>query len=177
MNAWRLLKSLRDICGFSGKEHNLKCSFITKSRSDMLITVNSAPCMFLDSLSDTLMLWWAFPPQFASSSSCGPKNKHLIVFLWQWPMYLRQLSWQLCTANICVEFLIPPHSASLQTVCVVHMPVAVKSRSVLLAFRKIVQTRAVAYRGGFNPPLEIPKALQNRAKLNPIVRTVKNCGI
>jgi len=25
------------------------------------------------------------------------------------------------------------------------------------------------------PPLEIPKALQNRAKLNPIVRTVKNC--
>ena len=36
---------------------------------------------------------------------------------------------------------------------------------------------AVAYRGGFNPPLptEIPKALQNRAKLNQIVKTVKNC--
>jgi len=36
----------------------------------------------------------------------------------------------------------------------------------------------VAYGGGggfgmFNP--EIPKALQNRAKLNPIVKTVKNC--
>jgi len=32
-----------------------------------------------------------------------------------------------------------------------------------------------AYRGGggFNP-LEIPKAVQNRAKLNPIVKTVKN---
>ena len=29
---------------------------------------------------------------------------------------------------------------------------------------------------GFNPP-EIPKALQNRAKLNPIVKTVKNCWI
>jgi len=28
--------------------------------------------------------------------------------------------------------------------------------------------------GGFKPP-EIPKALQNRAKLNPIVKTVKNC--
>jgi len=28
---------------------------------------------------------------------------------------------------------------------------------------------------GFNhPPPEIPKALQNRAKLNPIVKTVKN---
>jgi len=28
--------------------------------------------------------------------------------------------------------------------------------------------------GGFNPPLpEIPKAPQNRAKLNPIVKTVK----
>jgi len=39
---------------------------------------------------------------------------------------------------------------------------------------------AVAYRGGIwggsNLP-EIPKALQNRAKLNPIVKTVKNCWI
>ena len=36
---------------------------------------------------------------------------------------------------------------------------------------------AVAYRGGlgvFNPP-RILKALQNRARLNPIVKTVKNC--
>jgi len=30
--------------------------------------------------------------------------------------------------------------------------------------------------GGFQPPPPpIPKALQNRAKLNPIVKTVKNC--
>ena len=28
--------------------------------------------------------------------------------------------------------------------------------------------------GGLKSP-EIPKALQNRAKLNPIVKTVKNC--
>jgi hypothetical protein len=28
---------------------------------------------------------------------------------------------------------------------------------------------------GFQIPPEIPKALQNRAKLNPIVKTVKNC--
>ena len=28
---------------------------------------------------------------------------------------------------------------------------------------------------GFKPPPEIPKALQNRAKLNPVVKTVKNC--
>ena len=39
---------------------------------------------------------------------------------------------------------------------------------------------AVAYRGGefggFKlPPPEIPKAHQNRAKPNPIVKTVKNC--
>ena len=37
---------------------------------------------------------------------------------------------------------------------------------------------AVAYRGGvrvFRPPPEILKALQNCAKLNPIVKTVKNC--
>jgi len=25
------------------------------------------------------------------------------------------------------------------------------------------------------PPPEVPKALQNRVKLNPIVKTVKNC--
>ena len=31
--------------------------------------------------------------------------------------------------------------------------------------------------GVFNPPSEIPKALQNRAKINPIVKTVKNCWI
>jgi len=31
--------------------------------------------------------------------------------------------------------------------------------------------------GGSSPPPEIPKALQNRAKLNPIVKTVKNCWI
>ena len=42
--------------------------------------------------------------------------------------------------------------------------------------------KAVTYRGGvglgeFKPPPEIPKALQNRAKLNPIVKTVKNCWI
>ena len=40
-------------------------------------------------------------------------------------------------------------------------------------------TESVAYRGGFGgvqtPPLKFPKALQNRAKLNPIVKTVKNC--
>jgi len=44
----------------------------------------------------------------------------------------------------------------------------------------------LTYRGGTGggggvqnppPPPEIPKALQNRAKLNPIVRTVKNCWI
>jgi len=28
--------------------------------------------------------------------------------------------------------------------------------------------------GGFNPPPQIPKAVQNHAKLNPIVKTVKN---
>jgi len=31
--------------------------------------------------------------------------------------------------------------------------------------------------GGSNPPPEIPKALQNRAKLNLTVKTVKNCWI
>ena len=44
--------------------------------------------------------------------------------------------------------------------------------------RKISYPTAVAYRRGVwgsNPSTpEIPKALQNRAKLNPIVKTVKN---
>jgi len=31
--------------------------------------------------------------------------------------------------------------------------------------------------GGFKHPPEIPKAFKNRAKLNPIVKTVKNCWI
>ena len=30
---------------------------------------------------------------------------------------------------------------------------------------------------GFKPRTEIPKALENRAKLKPIVKTVKNCWI
>ena len=44
----------------------------------------------------------------------------------------------------------------------------------------LVLTQTVAYRGGgwcLTPPPLIPKALQNRAKLNPIVKTVKNCWI
>jgi len=44
-----------------------------------------------------------------------------------------------------------------------------------------VELTAVVYRGewGYStpPPPEIPKALQNHAKLNPIVKTVKNCWI
>ena len=40
------------------------------------------------------------------------------------------------------------------------------------------RVRPVAYRGGVGeaqtPPPEISKALQSRAKLNPIVKTVKN---
>ena len=37
---------------------------------------------------------------------------------------------------------------------------------------------SVAYRGGVGEvqtPPEIPKALQNRAKIYPIMKTVKNC--
>jgi len=44
----------------------------------------------------------------------------------------------------------------------------------------IVQLLAVAYQGGrgvwdVQTPPEIPKALQNHAKINLIVKTVKNC--
>jgi len=41
-----------------------------------------------------------------------------------------------------------------------------------------VQWRTEGGFWGLQPPHpEIPKALQNRAKLNPIVKTVKNCWI
>jgi len=44
-----------------------------------------------------------------------------------------------------------------------------------------IRCESVPYRGGrfggSNPPSEIPKALQNRAKLNPIVKTVKKYWI
>ena len=39
----------------------------------------------------------------------------------------------------------------------------------------INQWRTEGGLGCSTPPPEIPKALQNRAKLNPIVKTVKNC--
>jgi len=40
-------------------------------------------------------------------------------------------------------------------------------------------SNAVAYRGGVvqPPPPEIRKALQNRTKLNPIVKTIKNAEV
>jgi len=38
-----------------------------------------------------------------------------------------------------------------------------------------VQWRTEGGLGCSNPPKKIPKALQNRAKLNPTVKTVKNC--
>ena len=51
--------------------------------------------------------------------------------------------------------------------------------STNLLIPSTTQCKTVAYRGGgfgvFNPPPEILKALQNRAKLNLIVKTVKNC--
>jgi len=43
---------------------------------------------------------------------------------------------------------------------------------------RLLCLEAMAYRGGvwgIQTPPEIPKAFQNRAKLNPTVKTVKNC--
>ena len=44
-----------------------------------------------------------------------------------------------------------------------------ETRNASMSFSRVL--------GGFKPPPEIPKALQNRAKLNPIVKTVKICWI
>ena len=66
------------------------------------------------------------------------------------------------------------------------------SRQIILIFVNVkfhenpssrISSDTVAYRGGgvggFNPPPppEIPEALHNRAKLNPVVKTDKNCSI
>jgi len=57
-----------------------------------------------------------------------------------------------------------------------------KMGGLLMCFSKHVQRRMKETSGvprgvfgGFKPPREIPKALQNRAKIKPIVKTVKNC--
>jgi len=50
------------------------------------------------------------------------------------------------------------------------------SNSLISSFKTILLLSSGVPTGGFNhPPPEILKALQNRAKLNPIVNTVKNC--
>ena len=60
----------------------------------------------------------------------------------------------------------------------IHRGATLTSPSLGSERRYILGTSGVPSRGGwgFKPP-EIPKALQNRAKLNPIVKTVKNCWI
>ena len=45
-----------------------------------------------------------------------------------------------------------------------------------IVHKACVYQTSVAYRRGFKPP-EIPKALQNRAELNPNVKNVKNYWI
>ena len=52
--------------------------------------------------------------------------------------------------------------------------------SFLVMFQWRTERKGGGGVGMFNPPpppLEIPKALWNRARLNPIVKTVKNCWI
>ena len=61
----------------------------------------------------------------------------------------------------------------------VYMPLLILTLSRLNLY--YIQWRTEGGGGVFKhthtPPPEIPKALQNRAKLNPIVKTVKNCWI
>ena len=96
-------------------------------------------------------------------------------------VYFRHFSWLLLNNLL--------HLRGLQCVCTSNCSAAITRVSVkaalILDFRLRVSLctpssgkglisgvpRGV---GGSNPP-EIPKALQNRAKLNPIVKTVKNC--
>ena len=50
-----------------------------------------------------------------------------------------------------------------------------KKKEKKSGFFKVVRQQWRTEGGSNPPPPEIPKALQNRAKLNPIVNTVKSC--
>ena len=74
-----------------------------------------------------------------------------------------------------VRYFIIVHNSLLAHSCVIFK----LAERLVTGIRKEVLIKAVAYRGGFGvfkyPFPEIPKAIQNRANLNPIVKTVKNC--
>jgi len=59
------------------------------------------------------------------------------------------------------------------------MEVIYKRHNLTPSLKVLCGVTSVAYRGGGvwggSNPSKIPKALQNRAKLNSIVKTVKNC--
>ena len=93
----------------------------------MLISVNSAPSMFfIDSPSDTLMRDEHFLPSLPAHQPADQKTSISLCFYGSGRCFSVQLSWQLYTGNVCVEFLIPPHSAVICRLCFVHMAVAVE---------------------------------------------------
>ena len=70
----------------------------------------------------------------------------------------------------CVTVL----SVIQKTFCCIHNPFSSKEGITFFFPQNFAVLRGGV--GVFNPPPpEILKALQNRAKLNPIVKTVKNC--
>ena len=81
-------------------------------------------------------------------------------------------TWELIKGNVRAE------DEKIAGLCRKWRPKIYNVGSVWLR-RNMEGSKSVAYRGGefgvFKPPPEILKALQNRAKLNPIVKTVKNC--
>jgi hypothetical protein len=127
MNGWWLLKSLRDSFGFSGREHNLKCSFRVKwrfwhvdcSEQRSLHVLHRFSVRYVDA-------WWAFPPPvFQLIILRTKKQASHSVFVAVAAVSQTAVLTVVHCEHLC-GILIHPHSASLQTVCVVHIAVAVE---------------------------------------------------
>ena len=97
---------------------------------------------------------------------------------WNYGTLALQTSYPFCTSSSSLFVLLPPSSFMKWGK---HEKGSIaENYNISSQTSKFSHLSAVAYRGGFggfNPPPEIPKTLQNRAKLNPIVKTVKNCRI
>jgi len=81
------------------------------------------------------------------------------------------------SSSCCTHTWAWTSSAQCLLCALAHKPAVPRTLWKLLRFRTAFTTSGVSGRCSTPPPPEIPRVLQNRAKLNPIVKTVKNCWV
>ena len=105
-----------------------------------------------------------------------PDIKHLSQRWSSW-------NWQTIFLKICIFLVELTTKTSLPESTFYYQFMSKSTESGMLtaastkAMREQWRTEGVGGLGGSNPPPEFPKTLQTHAKLNPIVKTVKNCWI